>query len=137
VINKPIDPAELKAKVSRTLALETWYKYFQQRDGVLVLILPKEFHSGVAQDVSTYLQGQLVGTADAGGDKLVIDLNAVETVSLPVVELVLSAIQAAGKLALRCAVVGSEAISKQCLNYAETQAWSFVGTFEQAVALLK
>ncbi len=54
---------------------------------------------------------------DAGGDKLIIDLNSVETASLPVIELVLSAMQAAGKLSLRHAVVGSEAIKNQCRSY--------------------
>jgi two-component system cell cycle response regulator len=137
VINKPIDPVELKDKVCRTLALETSYKYFQQRDGILSLMLPKDFHPGVAQAVSAHLEGELVGTVDAGGDKLIIDLNSVETASLPVVELVLSAIQAASKLSLRCAVVGSEATMKQCRSFAETQAWLFAGTFEQALALLK
>lgn len=137
VINKPIDPAELKAKVCRTLALETSYKYFQQRDGILALMLPKDFHPGVAQEVSAHLEGQLVGVVDAGGDKLIIDLNSVETASLPVVELVLNAIEAAGKLSLRCAVVGSEATRNQCRSFAETQAWLFAGTFEQALALLK
>ena len=137
LINKPIDPVELKTKVCRTLALETSYKYFQQRDGILALMLPKDFHPGVAQEVSAHLEGQLVGTVDAGGDKLIIDLNSVETASLPVVELVLSAIQAASKLSLRCAVVGSEATMKQCRSFAETQAWLFADTFEQALALLK
>jgi hypothetical protein len=31
----------------------------------------------------------------------------------------------------------AEVMKKQCLNYAEAQAWLFAGTFEQAVALLK
>jgi CheY-like chemotaxis protein len=137
VINKPIDAADLKGKVCRVLALETSYRYFQQRDGTLALILPKDFTSGVAQDVSTHLEGQLTGTVDAGGDKLVIDLNAVETASLAVIELVLSAIQSATKLSLRCAVVASEAIKKQCNNYEESQSWQFAGTFEQAIELLK
>ena len=53
VINKPIDAVELKAKVSRILRLETSYRYFQQRDGALVLIVPKDFHSDMAQEVST------------------------------------------------------------------------------------
>jgi CheY-like chemotaxis protein len=137
VITKPIDAAELKSKVCRILALETSYKYFQQRDGALVLILPKDFHPGVAQEVSKYLEGQLVDTVDAGGDKLIIDLNSVETASLPIIELALSAIQAASKLSLRCAVVGSKATKNQCLSYAETQTWLFADTFEQALALLK
>ena len=137
VITKPIDPAELKVKVCRTLGLETSYKYFHQRDGALALVLPKDFHADVAQEVSTHLQGQLISTVDAGGDKLIIDLNSVETATLPVIELVLSAVQAAGKLSLRCAFVGSEATKKQFRGYEETQAWLFAGTFEQALALLK
>jgi two-component system cell cycle response regulator len=137
VITKPIDPAELKTKVCRTLGLETLYKYFQQRDGVLTLILPKDFNPGVAKEVSTHLEGQLVGTVDAGGDKLIIDLNSVEGASSPVIELVLSAFQAASKLSLRCAFVGSETTKNQWHSYEETQSWMFAGTFEQAVALLK
>ena len=50
---------------------------------------------------------------------------------------VISAIQAATKLSLRCAIVGSEATQKECRGFAETQAWLFAGTFEQALALLK
>jgi CheY-like chemotaxis protein len=137
VITKPIDPVELKAKVSRILGLETWYRYFQQRDGALVLILPKDFHPGVAQEVSAHLEGQLANIVDAGGDKLVVDLNSVEAASLPIVECVVSAIQSASKLSLRCAVVGSETINTQCRSLAKTQPWLLAGTFEQAVALLK
>jgi two-component system cell cycle response regulator len=137
VITKPIDPTELKTRVCRTLNLETSYKYFQQRDGALALMLPKDFHQGVVQEVSTNLESQLVSTVDAGGDKLIIDLNAVETFSLPVIELALSAIQAASKLSLRFAVVGSETTKSQCRSYEETQSWLFAGSFEQALALLK
>jgi two-component system cell cycle response regulator len=137
VVTKPIDPIELKAKVSRTLGLETSYKYFQQREGALALMLPKDFHPGVAHEVTSNLESQLIGTVDAGGDKLIIDLNAVETFSLPVIELALSAIQAASKLSLRYAVVGSEATKTQCRGYEETQSWLFAGSFEQALDLLK
>jgi two-component system cell cycle response regulator len=137
VITKPIDPAELKAKVCRAIGLETSYKYFQQRDTTLALMLPKDFHPGVAKEVSAHLEGQLISTVDAGGDKLVIDLTSVETASVPLVELALSAIQAAGKLSLRCAVVGSEAIKTQCHRVEEAKIWVFARTFEEALALLK
>ena len=66
-----------------------------------------------------------------------IDLNAVESASLPVIELVISSMAAASKLSLRCAVMATEAIQKQCRSYADTQEWLFAGTFEQALALLK
>ena len=49
-----------------------------------------------------HLEGQLVGTVDAGGDKLIVDLTAVESASLPIIELALSAIQSAASY--RCAM---------------------------------
>jgi two-component system cell cycle response regulator len=137
VITKPIDPAELKAKVARVLSLETCYKYFQQREGALTLMLPKDFHPGVAQEVSNHLENQLIGTVDAGGDKLIVDLIAVETASLPVIELVIRAIQSAAKLSLRFAIIGTDSTKNQCHSYEETQTWQFAGSFEQALALLK
>jgi two-component system cell cycle response regulator len=136
VITKPIDPAELKTKICRILNLETSYKYFQQREGALTLMLPKDFHPGVAQEVATHLDRQLVNIVDAGGDKLIVDLTAVEAASVPVIELVVSAIQSASKLSLRYAVVGTDATRTQCHTFEETQAWPFANTYEQAVALL-
>jgi len=137
VITKPIDPLELKSKVSRALALETSYRYFQQRDGVLVLIVPKDFHPGVVQEVSSHLDAELINVVDAGGDKMIVDMTAVETASLPVIELVISALQAATKLSLRYAIIGTAATKTQCNSYEETQAWQFAGSFEQALEMLK
>ncbi len=136
IVTKPIDLVELKDRVCRTLSLETSYKYFQQRDGALALMLPKDFHAGVANEVSTYLDRQLAETVDAGGNKLIIELNSVEVASLPVIELAISAVQAATKLSLRYAIVSSEEIKDQCRKFEETQSWMFAGSFEQALALL-
>jgi two-component system cell cycle response regulator len=137
IITKPIDCAELKTKVCRALKLETSYKYFQQRDGTLVLTLPKDFHPGVAQDVISGLGDQLTATVNAGGDKLIVDLTSVASATLPVIELLLSTVRACGELSLRHAMVGSETMRKECLGYEEAAAWLFARDFEQAVGLLK
>jgi two-component system, cell cycle response regulator len=137
VITKPIDPLELKSKICRALGLETSHRYFQQKDGTLALMLPKEFDPSVAQEVTSNLEGQLISTVDAGGDKLIIDLNSVASAEFPVVELVLSAITAASKLSLRCAVVASAAIKAQCARVEESKTWSFAESFEKALAILK
>ena len=137
IVTKPIDPVELRDRVCHTLSLETSYKYFQQRDGALALMLPKDFHSGVANEVSAHLDHQLAETVDAGGNKLIIELSLVEVASLPVIEMVISAVQAATKLSLRHAVVSSAEIKEQCRKIEETQSWLFAGSFEQALALLK
>ena len=136
-MTKPIDPTELKERVCRTLRLETAYKYFQQRNGVMALMLPNEFHSGVANDVSANLDNKLAETVDAGGNKLIIELNSVEVASLPIIKLVISAMEAATRLSLRHAVVCSEEIKVQCRKFEDSQSWVFASSFEQALALLK
>ncbi len=137
IVTKPIDPEEIISRVCRTLRLETSYKYFQQREGVLGLTLPRDFTPGVAQEVSTCLNDQLTAIVDAGGDKLIIDLSEVETASLPVIELVISAIQASSRFSLRHAIVGTEAIKTQCHSYEETQSWTFASSPAEALSLLK
>ncbi len=137
IVTKPIDPEELKSKVCRTLKLETSYKYFQQKESWLTLTLPKDVHQGVVHEVSKRLNDQLAATVDAGGNKLIVDLSQSETATLPTIELVLSAIQACSKLAIRHAIVGSDTMVTQCRSYEETQSWQFARSFDEALTLLK
>jgi two-component system cell cycle response regulator len=137
VVTKPIDPEDLKAKISRALKLETSYKYFQQRDGWLALTLPKDMHAEVIQDVSKRLDEQLAATVDAGGSRVLIDLTQLEAATLPTVELVLNAIQSCSKLSLKYAIVGTETITQQCRGYEETQACVFASGTDEALELLK
>ena len=137
IITKPIAPEELKFKVCRALRLETSYKYFQQRESWLALTLPKDVNQAVLDEVSKRLSDQLAGTVEAGGNKLIVDLSQSETVTLTTVELVLSAIQICSKLAIRYAIVGSEAVLSQCRAYEETQSWMFAKSADEALALLK
>ena len=137
IVTKPIDPADLKGRISRALGLQTLYKYFHQQDGALTLRLPTEVRAEAAQEVSAHLDEQLALTVDAGGDKLIIDLDAVQTASLQVIELATTAMMASQKLSLRCAVVGSPALRDQCKVYEEAQSWVFAASFDEAVTLLK
>lgn len=136
IITKPIDANELKSKVSRTLKLETSYKYFRQKDTALVLTLPKDVHQGVAHEVSSRLHDQLAATVDAGSNKLIVDLSEIEKATLPVIQLVLSAIQACGELSLKYAVLTSEAIRSECRGFEETQNWLFANSYDEAVSVL-
>lgn len=123
--------------MARALRLETSYKYFQERNGVLILKLPKDVQGSVAQEVSSRLNDQLTGIVDAGGNKLIIDMSEVEKATPPVIELVLSAIQTGSKLSLRNATVASDAIKAECRSYEETQTWLFAKTCDEALTLLK
>ncbi len=52
VVTKPIDGNELKSKIARALKLDTICRYFQSHEGVPTLVLLKDFHPGVVQEVS-------------------------------------------------------------------------------------
>ncbi len=82
------------------------------------------------------LHEQLTAVVDAGGDKFFIDLNQIETPTLPIIQLVLSAIQAANKLSIRHAIVASDDLKAKFLGYAESQTWLFATSFEDASAQL-
>lgn len=133
VITKPIDPNELKTKLSKALKLETSYKYFHPQVGALVLALPKDISPGVIHEVSTHLSAQLTATVDAGSDKLVIDLSHIEKATLPMIELVLSAIEMCAALSLRSALVGTAKLKADCRSYEETNTWVFAQTVEEAL----
>ena len=98
VITKPIDAADLKAKISRALKLDTVYKYFQQQDGLLMLRLPNESQKEGPQDVLNNLDAQLAATVDAGGDKLIIMLDEVQTMTVSLIELAEAVIEASQAL---------------------------------------
>ena len=137
ILTKPIDPVELKTKICRALNLETSYKYFHQRDSALVVSLPKEYNPELEAAVASDLKNQLTMTVDAGGDKLIADLSAVEDPTHLIIKVVITIIQAAKELSIRHAVVGSEATCAKCRIYEESKDWKFAGTVEQATALLK
>jgi len=136
IISKPIDPEDLKSKIARALRLETTYKYFQLENGALKLMLPEDFHPGIAHEVATHLNEQLTAMVDAGGNKMILDLTQVEKPTVPMIEFLISAILAAGKLSIRNVFVGSETLRRECKNYEETQSWQFVSDLEEAHAFL-
>lgn len=137
VITKPIDFEELKSKIARALHLDTSYKYFEQRDGVLVLKLPANFTNNVANEVTHHLRNKVAEAVDAGLDRMVLDLGQLKAADVSVIKLGLSAMQLCQDLSLKHRVIGSEAVSKECRNYEESKDWHFVGSFEEAVAAFK
>jgi two-component system cell cycle response regulator len=137
IVTKPIDCEDLKTKVCRALKLETTYKYVQQREGALVFRLASECTPEIADAVTTDLRNQLTAMVDAGGDKLIVDLSALEEPTHSLIKLVLSVVRAAAELSIRHAVAGSESVRAKCRVYEESQGWKFANTVEEAAGLLK
>jgi two-component system cell cycle response regulator len=132
-INKPINAEELKTVICRTLKLETSYKYFKQCEGALTLVLPKDYQQELGNAVSTRLGDLLAATVEAGGDRLIVDLSAVETASLQTVQLVIAALKTSNNLSMKHVVVAPPETKSMYQGYEEAQSWNFVESFDAAM----
>ena len=136
IVTKPIDIEDIKSKVSRSLNLDTSYKYFQQRNGVLLLNLPANFGPGVANEVTLHLRPQFSEAVDAGLDKVIMDFSQVRTADISLIKLGLEVMGLCSELSLKNRIIGSEAVTQECKNYEETKDWRFMSSFEEALAAL-
>lgn len=136
IITKPIDFEDVKIKITRALGLDTSYKYFTQKDGVLVLNLPEAFTPSVANDILVHLRPQVTDAVDAGFDKMVIDMSAVKAADITLIKLGLSSLQLCAELAIKSAMIGSDAVTTECKNYEETKDWRFVSSHAEALGVL-
>ncbi len=136
VITKPIDFADLKARITRSLNLDTSYKYYDIRNGVLVLTLPQVLGPAVLNEVQNHLRVKMVDAVDAGVDKLIVDLSQLRTADVTVIKLGLATVQLCQELSVRHSLIGSESVCKECRNYEETKDWRFVTNFEEGLVAL-
>ena len=133
VITKPLDPDDLKMKICRSLNLDTSYKYFQQRDGVLVAMLPQNLSANVANEISLQMRNKVSEAVDSGLGKMVIDMSQVRTPDINLVKLGITTIQLCNELSLQHRLVGSTIVQAECRNYEETKDWVFVASYEEAM----
>jgi two-component system, cell cycle response regulator len=136
IVTKPIDMEDIKNKIARALALDTSYKYFQQKDGVLLVTLPAGFNSHIANEVSIHLGNKAADAVDAGLDKVILDLSQLKSADISLIKLGLELIQLCHELSLKLRMMGSEIVSAECRKYEETASWRFAASFEEAVSQL-
>ena len=133
VITKPLDPDDLKTKICRSLSLDTSYKYFQQREGVLAVMLPTNLTPNVANEISIQMRGKVSEAVDSGLGKMIIDMSQVRTPDINLVKLGITTIQLCNELSLQQRLVGSSIVQAECRNYEETKDWIFVASYEDAI----
>jgi two-component system, cell cycle response regulator len=133
-ITKPIDFAEVKAKVTRALGLDVTYKYFEQRDGALVIKVPAQCTPLVSNEIAAHLRTQTTQAVDAGFGKLVLDLNLLKGAEITVIELGMAVIKLAQELSLKLAMVGSAELTLDCKKFEETKDWKFTNSLAEALA---
>lgn len=136
VVTKPIDFDDVQLKITRALNLDTSHKYFEFRDGVLVLMLPANFSQAVANDITTHLRHKVCEAVDSGTNRVVIDMSPLKSADVTLIKLGISVIQLCVELDIRYNMIGSEAVSSECKNYEETKDWQFTSSFAEALAAL-
>lgn len=136
IITKPIDCDDLKFKISRALNLDTSYRYFETRDGVLVLTIPPELSPMVGNGIANHLREKIAEAVDSGVDKVIIDMAQVTKPDVSIVKLGLMVTKISEEFSLKQRIVGSDAVSLECKNYEETKHWRFESSFEEALAAL-
>jgi len=132
VITKPLDQDDLKLKICRVLNLDTSYKYFQQRDGILSVALPQNLSANVANEIALQMRNKVSEAVDSGLGKMIIDMSQVRSPDINLVKLGITTIQLCNDLSLQHRLVGSTIVQAECRNYEETKDWVFVASVEDA-----
>jgi two-component system, cell cycle response regulator len=97
---KPFDPETLVSSIVKKLTLlprrNLARKYFAVENGVGIATMPATVNPAMLTEILPELSGELARIRAAGSNGLVVDLEAIERVTVPVVQLV-------AELAKRCA----------------------------------
>ncbi len=136
IITKPIDIDELKGKVTRSLNLDTSYRYFLSQDGVLLLKLPQNFNPMVANDIMLSLRAKVTESVDAGLGKLLLDMSKMASADVNLVKLGITVTSLCQELGVKLAMIGSAVVCAECKNYEETKDWQFVKSYEEGLSQL-
>lgn len=136
IITKPIDVEDLKSKVTRALNLDTSYRYFLMKDGVLLLKLPTNFNPHVANDITMNLRTKVTESVDAGLGRLLMDMSQLSSADVNLIKLGITVTSLCQELGVKLTMIGSAAVSAECKNYEETKDWQFVNSYEEGLSQL-
>ena len=136
LVTKPIDFADLKSRICRTLGLDSSARYYEHQAGVLLVNYPANFDPPSASEITSYLEKQVTDAVDAGLDKLVVNLSQLRAADMALIEHVMAVMKFASDLALKTGVVGSEELRQACGNYEETKAWTLAGSIDEVLKMM-
>jgi len=134
VVTKPLRFDELKVRIAKALRLDMSGKYFEARDGVLVLRLPFDAPFNSAEDVFAQLRDKTVAAVDAGLDKVVIDLEYAKADDKNCMKLTLTSVRFCEELGLDYRITGPEGVCAECKRQQEAKFWKFTASVDEAAS---
>lgn len=132
IATKPLDLSELEVKISRAMNLDTSERYFRTEPDVFIMRLPEVCTPAVVNEVSAYLKGKIAEAVDSGISKAIFDLHEVKHLDMPLIKLLITAMQACREVALAHTLVGGGSIVAESKGYEDTRGWQFYDTMEEA-----
>jgi two-component system cell cycle response regulator len=129
---KPLDMTDIESKIARAMNLDTSDRYFKTEQGCLVMMLPEASTPHVVNEVSIYLRGKISDAVDSGNTRVIFDLQKVNRLDMPVIKLLLTAMQACREVALNYCMIGPDALAQECKNYEDTRDWEFFESLDEA-----
>ena len=125
ILTKPISFPDVAPRITRALGLDTSHKYFQCRDGVLVLALPEQFNQAVVHDITNHLRHKVCEAVDSGLNSVVMDMSQLKSADVTLIKLGITVIDLCVELGIRYGLIGSDAVRAECKNFQETKDWQF------------
>jgi two-component system cell cycle response regulator len=132
IATKPLDLPELEAKMARAMNLDTSERYFRIDGDLFVMRLPEACTASVLAEVGGYLRAKVSDAVDSGIGRAVFDLHEVKRLDMPLIKLLLTAMQTCREVALQHTLVGSGPVVAECRGYEDTRGWQFHETLEDA-----
>lgn len=133
VVTKPIQAGKLEMEICRALGLDVSPKYFQERDGMLVLTLPEHLDSGVSASISLYTRDKAKMAVESGMSRIVVDMMRLKNPNSDMIQFVIGVVAVCTELSLPHALIGSEAVKSECKKYADSENWCITENLAEAV----
>lgn len=134
VVTKPIDLADLESRIAKAMNLDTSQRYFANENGCLILRLPENCSPAALAEVANYLKPKFADAVDAGQNRAIIDVQAIKSLHMGIIKMLLQAMQTCRELGMNYALVGGTQIVNECKGFEDTRSWTFCESMEEAKA---
>ena len=136
IVTKPIEIADLEAKMAKAMNLDTSPRYFTLDKEFFVMRLPENCSPIVVNEVTNHLKTKLAEAVNAGLSRAIIDVHEVKGLNMTIIKLLFQTMQTCRELAMQFSLVGNPQIVTECKGFEDTRNWSFFESMTEARAYL-
>jgi len=140
-IVKPFKGEQLIERVSKVFALKPVQvqdaskpSCTSQQGDITIFTLPERIERQQGPEFDTLFQQTLKGMADAGLNKIVLDLHKIKDVNMFIVRLIIGIVQHGQKARVKMQAVGAQGLASELKGFQETSDLVFHETLDAALA---